>query len=124
MLVSQNTAIVCSFVPNRLTRGRLHATDYSNICVSGLWDPYTFKWVDWLINMLEIPKSLLPEIKDSCGDHWGSIHQSIFGAEIPIRCVVCFTFSCITLKKICDTYLMKSYLGIGSRGFLVWFVLL
>lgn len=71
----------------RLTRGQIHATDYSNICVSGLWDPYTFQWIDWLINMLNIPKSMLPEIRDTCGD-WGSIHSSIFGAEIPIRCVV------------------------------------
>ncbi|KZS03566.1 Glycerol kinase 5 [Daphnia magna] len=38
--------------------------------------------------MLDIPKSMLPEIKDSCGSHWGSIHKNIFGAEIPIRCVV------------------------------------
>ncbi|XP_057370614.1 putative glycerol kinase 5 [Daphnia carinata] len=72
----------------RLTQGRIHATDYSNVCVSGLWDPYTFQWVDWLINMLDIPKSMLPEIKDSCGSHWGSIHKNVFGAEIPIHCVV------------------------------------
>lgn len=77
-----------TFLIYRLTQGRLHATDYSNVCVSGLWDPYTFQWVDWLINMLDIPKSMLPEIKDSCGSHWGSIHKNIFGAEIPIRCVV------------------------------------
>lgn len=123
--ISQKPLSWVRFVPNRLTRGRLHATDYSNICVSGLWDPYTFQWVDWLINMLEIPKSMLPEIKDSCGDHWGSIHQSIFGAEIPIRCVVSFTFRFNQfINQICDAYLTELYLGVGSRCFLVRLALL
>jgi len=76
-----------SFILHRLTRGQLHATDYSNISVSGLFDPYTFQYVDWMMDMLSIPKSILPEIRDSAGD-WGSIHPEIFGAEIPIRCIV------------------------------------
>lgn len=71
----------------RLTCGQLHATDYSNVCVTGMFDPYTFQWVEWMLDMLSIPKALLPEIRDSVGD-WGSIHPDIFGAEIPIRCVV------------------------------------
>ena len=71
----------------RMTLGRLHVTDYSNVCVSGLWDPYTLSWLDWVINLLGIPKSMLPEIRDSTGD-FGVIHLSIFGAEIPINCVV------------------------------------
>ena len=70
-----------------LTLGQLHATDYSNACVTGLFDPYTLQYVDWMIDMLHIPKSLLPEIRDSAGD-WGSIHRDVFGDEIPIRCIV------------------------------------
>lgn len=76
-----------SFILNRLTCGKLHATDYSNVCVTGLFDPYSFRVVEWMSDMLSIPKSLHPEIKDSVGD-WGSIHADIFGAEIPIRCIV------------------------------------
>lgn len=71
----------------RLTRGRLHATDYSNICATGLFDPYILEYAEWLMRLLQIPKTMLPEIKDTCGD-WGSIHSAIFGAEIPIHCVV------------------------------------
>jgi len=71
----------------RMTCGKLHATDYSNVCVTGLFDPYAFQWVEWMADMLSIPKSLFPEIKDSVGD-WGCIDPDIFGAEIPIRCIV------------------------------------
>jgi len=76
-----------SFLLNRMTCGKLHATDYSNVCVTGLFDPYAFQWVEWMADMLSIPKSLFPEIKDSVGD-WGCIDPDIFGAEIPIRCIV------------------------------------
>ncbi len=75
-----------------MSKGALHVTDYSNICVSGLFDPFTMQWGDWLINLLGVPKSMLPEVRDSCGD-FGSIHPSIFGAEIPIRCVVSLSIS-------------------------------
>lgn len=90
-----------------MTRGAIHATDYSNISVSGLWDPYTFRWLDWLINLLRIPKSLLPEIRDSCTD-FGSIHATIFGAEIPIRCIVRF---------------LKLFLAVEIAGLLSYLVL-
>ena len=65
----------------------MHATDYSNVCVTGLYDPYTLQWLDLVLTMLSIPRSLLPQVKDSAGD-WGSIDANIFGAEIPIGCVV------------------------------------
>lgn len=43
--------------------------------------------MDWVMDLLAIPKSLLPEVRDSTGD-WGSIDASLLGAEIPIRCIV------------------------------------
>lgn len=40
-----------------------------------------------MMNLLAIPKSILPEIKDTCGD-WGTTHRNVFGVEIPIKCIV------------------------------------
>ena len=72
-----------------MTLGHLHATDYSNVCVMGIYDPFKLKWVDKMMKMemINIPKEILPEVRNSAGD-WGKIHASIFGAEIPIRCVI------------------------------------
>ena len=75
------------FFGKRLTRGRLHATDYSNVCATGFYDPYILEYAEWLMRLLGIPKNMMPEIKDTSGD-WGAIHSSVFGAEIPINCVV------------------------------------
>lgn len=76
-----------SFILHRLTLGKQHATDYSNVCVTGIYDPFKLQWMDWVMDLLAIPKSLLPEVRDSTGD-WGSIDASLLGAEIPIRCIV------------------------------------
>ena len=72
-----------------MTLGHLHATDYSNVCVMGIYDPFKLKWVDKMMKMemINIPREILPEVRNSAGD-WGKIHASIFGAEIPIRCVI------------------------------------
>ena len=57
------------------------------MCVTGFFDPFRLEWLDWMIDMLGIPKTMLPEIRDTAGD-WGKIHADIFGAEIAIRCVI------------------------------------
>ncbi|KAL1420611.1 hypothetical protein MTO96_004492 [Rhipicephalus appendiculatus] len=77
---------VDSFLLWRLTGGRVHATDPSNACITGLFDPFTMEWSRLLTNMLDIPVSMLPKVLNtSCV--FGVTDPEILGAEIPIACL-------------------------------------
>jgi len=49
----------------KLTGGRVHVTDYSNASRTLLYNIHELKWDEELLELFEIPKSMLPEVKDS-----------------------------------------------------------
>uniref|UniRef100_V5H7Y1 Putative metazoan glycerol kinase 5-like protein n=1 Tax=Ixodes ricinus TaxID=34613 RepID=V5H7Y1_IXORI len=53
---------VDTFLLWRLTGGKVHATDPSNACITGIFDPFTMEWSQLIIDMLGIPTSLLPRV--------------------------------------------------------------
>ncbi len=71
----------------KLTGGKVHATDASNACVTGMFDPFRMKWMDWVMNMFHIPYSMLPIVQDTNGS-FGETLAEIFGVSIPICCLV------------------------------------
>lgn len=68
----------------RLTSGRVHATDETNASRTMMWNIHTHAWDDLLLRALDIPRTLLPEVRVSSGD-FGQVDASWFGASIPIR---------------------------------------
>jgi glycerol kinase len=48
-----------------MTGGKVHVTDYSNASRTLLYNIYDLKWDDELLDLFQIPKSMLPEVKDS-----------------------------------------------------------
>jgi glycerol kinase len=66
-----------------LTRGRVHVTDYSNASRTMLYNIKELKWDKKILDELEIPSSMLPEVKPSSAVY-GTTDSRIFGAEIPI----------------------------------------
>ncbi|WP_319784082.1 glycerol kinase GlpK [Oceanisphaera sp. IT1-181] len=62
----------------KLTEGRVHATDYTNASRTMLFNINTLQWDDTLLAALDIPKSLLPEVKAS-GDVYG--HVQLGGSQ-------------------------------------------
>jgi glycerol kinase len=65
----------------KLTNGAVHATDYSNASRTLMYNIRNLEWDDKLLEVLTIPKVLLPEVRDSSGD-FGSFNYQ--GVEIPI----------------------------------------
>lgn len=49
----------------KLTGGKVHVTDYSNASRTLLYNIHELKWDDELLELFHIPKSMLPEVKDS-----------------------------------------------------------
>lgn len=67
----------------KLTKGRVHVTDYSNASRTMLFNINTLQWDEEILGLLGIPMSMLPEAKpSSCV--YGYADASYFGGEIPI----------------------------------------
>lgn len=67
----------------KLTGGKVHATEYSNASRTMMFNIRTLRWDDKLLEILDIPRAMLPEVRDSSG-HFGETDPGIFGAAIPI----------------------------------------
>ena len=73
-----------SWVIWKLTGGQVHATDATNASRTLLFDLKTQGWSGEMLNLLDIPASLLPKVLDCAGDY-GETDAALFGRPIPIR---------------------------------------
>ena len=74
---------VDSFLLWRLTGGAVHATDATNASRTMLFNIHTQRWDDELLALLDIPRSMLPEVLD-CAADFGSTSEDEFGAAVPV----------------------------------------
>lgn len=65
----------------KLTDGKVHVTDYSNASRTMAFNIKTLKWDEKMLKELDIPASMLPEVRPS-SDVYGT--TSLYGTEIPI----------------------------------------
>ncbi len=66
-----------------LTKGRVHVTDYTNASRTMLFDINKLEWDQRILDELNIPTSILPQVKPS-SSVYGYSDRSLFGEEIPI----------------------------------------
>ncbi|MDX5595379.1 glycerol kinase GlpK [Pseudovibrio sp. SPO723] len=67
----------------KFTGGRSHVTDATNASRTLLFNIETNEWDQELLDILRIPRAMLPEVKD-CSDDFGVIPEELFGAALPI----------------------------------------
>ena len=72
-----------TFLLWRLTAGKVHATDYSNASRTLLFNIHKLDWDPELLEILDVPRAMLPEVRDSSGV-FGQCDPKFFGAAIPI----------------------------------------
>lgn len=68
-----------------LTKGAIHATDYSNASRTLIYNIKELQWDEKMLEALQIPKAMLPEVKDSAS-HFG-VYDSSQG-DIPITAMI------------------------------------
>ena len=68
----------------KLTHGHTHATDYSTASRTMLLNIKTGQWDDEILDLIGIPKKILPEIRDSATIFGNTDPLDFFGADIPI----------------------------------------
>ncbi|MEA1785555.1 glycerol kinase GlpK [Arenibacter sp. GZD96] len=66
-----------------MTKGNLHITDVTNAARTLMFNINTLEWDDELLELLTIPKSMLPEVKQS-SEVYGHTHPNFFAVKIPI----------------------------------------
>lgn len=67
----------------KLTDGRVHVTDYSNASRTMLFNIQSLEWDNKLLNALDIPTTILPEVRSS-SELYGQTLPALFGVPIPI----------------------------------------
>ncbi len=106
-----------TFLIWRLTGGQVHATDATNASRTLLYNIHNGEWDDALLRILNVPRALLPEVKD-CAADFGVTEAKLLGAAIPI-CGVAGDQQAATIGQACfKPGMMKSTYGTGCFALL------
>ncbi|MDJ0779013.1 MAG: glycerol kinase GlpK [Gammaproteobacteria bacterium] len=100
------------FLVWRLTGGRVHATDATNASRTLMFDIHRQAWDDELLGMLEVPHTLLPDVRD-CAADYGHSDAALLGAEIPIAGVAGDQQAALFGQACFEPGMIKSTYGTG-----------
>ena len=95
-----------------LTRGEVHATDVSNASRTMLCNIHTLEWDEELLELLDVPKSVLPEIKSS-SEIYGYAKNVISDANIPIAGIAGDQQSALFGQMCTQSGMVKNTYGTG-----------
>jgi len=96
----------------KLTNGKVHVTDYTNASRTLIYNIFDLKWDEDLLKELNIPTSLLPEVKPS-SYVYGKTDADIFGTEVPIAGIA-GDQQAATFGQVCyDKGMAKNTYGTG-----------
>ncbi|WP_029009917.1 glycerol kinase GlpK [Azospirillum halopraeferens] len=106
-----------SFLLYRLTGGRVHATDATNASRTMLFNIHTQDWDEELLRLFNVPRAVLPEVRDSSADY-GTTDPAWFGAAIPIRGVAGDQQAAVVGQACVAPGMVKSTYGTGCFALL------
>ncbi|MEJ7616071.1 MAG: glycerol kinase GlpK [Pyrinomonadaceae bacterium] len=94
--------------------GGVHATDYSNASRTLVYNIYDLRWDETLLNILDIPASMLPEVEPSSHVHAHTDPETFFGATIPVAGIAGDQQSALFGQACYGKGLAKNTYGTGS----------
>ena len=101
---------VDSFLVNKLSKEGLHLTDVTNASRTMLFNINSMQWDEDLLNLFDIPRSMLPEVR-SCDSDYGTLN--IEGQNIAIKGVIGDQQSALVGQRCFNHGDMKSTYGTG-----------
>ncbi len=104
---------VDTFLIWKLTKGKQHLTEATNASRTMLFNINNNKWDHEILKKLNIPKSILPEVKNSADD-FGKTDKKIIGKEIPISAVLGDQQAAAVGQTCFDKGSIKSTYGTGA----------
>ncbi len=94
------------------TKGELHVTDATNACRTLLFNIHTMEWDDELLELFDIPKSMLPTVKDS-SEIYGHTKTTVFASKIPIAGIAGDQMAALFGQMCTKKGMVKSTYGTG-----------
>lgn len=101
----------------KLSGKEAHVTDYTNASRTLMFNIYDLKWDDELLEILDVPRNMLPEVKASSEIYAKTISYHFFGQEVPISGIAgdqqaaLFGQACFDRGDVKNTY--------GTGGFML-----
>ena len=108
---------VDTFLLWRLTGGKVHATDATNASRTLLCNIHTGEWDDELLKVFDVPRALLPEIRD-CSFYYGDTLPELFGGPIAIRGIAGDQHAATIGQACFEPGMVKSTYGTGCFALL------
>ncbi|MGI9464789.1 MAG: glycerol kinase GlpK, partial [Aestuariivirgaceae bacterium] len=108
---------VDSFLLWRLTDGAVHATDSTNASRTMLYDIHEGDWSDDLLKLFNVPRAMLPEVRDSSTD-FGRTAASHMGGEISVGGIAGDQQAATVGQACFQPGMMKSTYGTGCFALL------
>ncbi|WP_412520465.1 glycerol kinase GlpK [Staphylococcus simulans] len=108
---------VDSWIVWKLSGGAAHVTDYTNASRTLIYNIHELKWDDELLEILDIPKQILPEVRESSEIYAKTRDYHFFGQEVPIAGIAgdqqaaLFGQACFERGEVKNTY--------GTGGFML-----
>lgn len=94
------------------TKGELHITDVTNASRTMLFNIHTLDWDDELLELFNIPKSVLPAVKDS-SEVYGHTKTTIFASKVPIAGIAGDQMAALFGQMCTKKGMVKSTYGTG-----------
>ncbi|MCD5325326.1 MULTISPECIES: glycerol kinase GlpK [Pontibacillus] len=98
----------------KLSGGKAHVTDYSNASRTLMYNIYDLKWDDELLEILGVPKSMLPEVRPSSEVYADTVDYHFFGNEVPIAGVAGDQQSALFGQACFEKGMAKNTYGTGG----------
>jgi len=97
----------------KLTNGKAHVTDYTNASRTLLYNIFDLRWDDELLELLGVPREMLPEVKPS-SYVYGDTDAGVFGAEVPVAGVAGDQQAALFGEVAYERGMTKNTYGTGS----------
>lgn len=97
----------------KLSGGKAHVTDYSNASRTLMFNIYDLKWDDELLDILTVPKSMLPEVRQSSEIYANTVDYHFFGHEVPIAGIAGDQQAALFGQACFETGMAKNTYGTG-----------
>ena len=94
------------------TQGELHITDVTNASRTLLFNINTMDWDDEILELMDIPKSMLPEVKQS-SEVYGNTKTTLFASKVPIAGIAGDQQSALFGQMCTEKGMVKNTYGTG-----------
>ncbi|SHE89179.1 glycerol kinase [Atopostipes suicloacalis DSM 15692] len=98
----------------KLTGGEVHATDYTNASRTMLFNIYDLDWDDEILELLDIPRVMLPEPRSSSEEYGVSIPEHFYGEAVPIAGIAGDQQAALVGQTAFEKGMVKNTYGTGA----------